>query len=355
MKSQKPPDSVVALDDKSLVRALLWVVAFFAFVQFVFAAKTALILISVAFFFALALSPLVNYLARKIPGRNRVVATGGAYLITILLVGSLVYSITPVAIKQLQSFISAIPGFLENLEADQGVIAEFIRQYEIIERAEDVQRQISGNIGNLGEPLVRTLQTILTSLAAMITVLVLTFFMLVEGPLWLERFWRLQPKSKLKKRQKLAFDMYRAVTGYVNGQFIIAFISGVVTFILLSILAMPYPLALAAIIAVTGLIPLIGNTLGAVIVIVVGLFQSFGVAVFLTIFYIVYQQLENNIIQPAVQSQTVSLSPLSILIAALIGISVAGFLGALVAIPVAGSIRVLVLYLIDKYSLMNRV
>jgi predicted PurR-regulated permease PerM len=353
----KKPDSTnkaISIDNKTLIRVLLLVVAFVAGLQLIAATRFALTLIVIAFFFALALSPLVNLLARKITKQNRVAATGLAYLLTILILGGLVYSIAPVAIRQIQSFASEIPTYISELDTADHPVARFAQRFDLAGSFEQAREQIADNIGTVGEPLFRTLQTVLTSLAGMITILVLTFFMLVEGPMWLIRFWSLQPKSRLAKRQKLAYDMYRAVIGYVNGQLIIAFISGVITFILLSFLGMPYPLALAAIIAVTGLIPLIGNTLGAIIVIVVALFVSLGLAIFLAVFYIVYQQIENNIIQPAVQSQTVSLSPLAILISALIGISLAGFLGALLAIPVAGVIRVLVLYFIEEHKLYNR-
>ncbi|MEX0934193.1 MAG: AI-2E family transporter, partial [Candidatus Saccharimonadales bacterium] len=161
------------------------------------------------------------------------------------------------------------------------------------------------------------------------------------------------PKQHRNHRQDLAAKMYRIITAYVNGQLLIATINGLVTFIVLSIVGIPYALSLAAISALLGLIPVIGTTLGAVIIIGVGFFESVTAAIILTIYFVVYQQVENNVIQPAIQSRSLGMSPLLILISVIIGFSLAGILGGLLAIPIMGCLRILVLDYISEHHLAN--
>lgn len=348
-KLKLPPKRVsVSIDNQTILRTLAWVTLFWVAIQFLGVAGRAITLIVIAFFLAMAINPLVGVIINKTFIKNRGAASGVAFLATISVLVVLIVAIAPITIRQTQSFINSLPEHMQTIRDGDTAFSTLVANLDLVQRFEDFKDQTFSNIGVFGGAFFSAVQSFFMSLASMLTVIVLAFFMVVEGPSWLQRFWSLHPKDKLKKRQKLANDMYRTVTGYVNGQLLIALISGLITLLLTSIIGLPYAFALAAIIAITGLIPLIGNTLGAVVVIAVGLFQSFGIALFLTIFYIIYQQIENNIIQPAIQSQTVALSPLAILISALIGISVAGFLGALVAIPVGGSVRVLVLYFLEN-------
>jgi predicted PurR-regulated permease PerM len=354
-KLKLPPKRVsVSIDNQTILRTLAWVSVFWLTLQFLGIASRAITLIIIAFFLAMAINPLVGFILNKTFIKNRTAASGLALLATISVLVVLIVAIAPITIRQTQSIISSLPEYMQEIKDGDTALSSIVADYDLVQRFEEFQEQAFSNIGVFGGAFFSAVQSFFLSLASMLTVLVLAFFMVAEGPAWLDKFWSLHPKDKLKRRKKLFNDMYRSVTGYVNGQLLIAFISGVITLILASVLGLPYAFALAAIIAVTGLIPLIGNTLGAVVVIAVALFQSFGIALFLTVFYIVYQQIENNIIQPAIQSQTVALSPLAILISALIGISLAGFLGALIAIPVGGSIRVLIIYYLENRELATR-
>jgi predicted PurR-regulated permease PerM len=142
--------------------------------------------------------------------------------------------------------------------------------------------------------------------------------------------------------------MYNVVTGYVNGQLLIASIAGLTSLVAMVVVGIPNAIALAGVVALTGLIPLIGATLGAVIIVAVALFQSLGQAVFMLIFFIVYQQVENNAIQPYVQSKALEISPLLVLVAVIIGVSLGGLLGGFLAIPVAACARILLLDYIEQ-------
>jgi predicted PurR-regulated permease PerM len=187
-----------------------------------------------------------------------------------------------------------------------------------------------------------------------IVVFVLTFMMLVEGPTWLKRFFDAQPKKKREQRRRVALRIYKQVTGYVNGQVLVATIAGVFAFVALVIVATIFSadineVALAAIVALFALLPLIGATLGAIIVIFACLLVSLPLAITMAVYFVVYQQIENATVQPMIQSRLNNLTPLIVFISALIGVSLGGLIGAFIAIPVAGSIRIL----IEEYYMKN--
>ena len=181
---------------------------------------------------------------------------------------------------------------------------------------------------------------------SVITVLVLTFMFLVEGPDWMRRYWQLHPKQSRKHHKELAQRMYRVVTGYVNGQVLIAAIAGMFAMMTLVIASTVMKVsvnavALAGIVFIFGLIPLIGNTLAAVIVALVCLFSSVPLALTMIAYFLLYQQIENVTLQPYIQAKNNELTPLLVFVAALLGASFGGLLGAFVAIPAFGCGKIL--------------
>src|SRR5204863_6061078 len=181
---------------------------------------------------------------------------------------------------------------------------------------------------------------VITIVVATITIAFMTFFMLLEGPVWVDRFYGLLPESSQPRWRQVGFDIYRTVGGYVTGNLLISLIAGGLTTIVLLILGVPYAVALGLIVAILDLIPLAGATIAAIIVGAVAFLHSIPAGIIVIVFFIVYQQIENHILQPVVYGRTVQLSPLVVLIAVLIGAQLAGVLGALAAIPVAGSLQV---------------
>jgi predicted PurR-regulated permease PerM len=186
-------------------------------------------------------------------------------------------------------------------------------------------------------------RSILTAIVAVVTIAFLTFFMLLEGPGWMRRFYALFPEPSRPRVEKIANDIYRTIGGYVTGNLFISVIAGVSSTIVLLVMGVPFAVALGLLVAILDLVPLAGATLAAIIVSTVAFLDSLPAGIVVLAFFIVYQQLENHVIQPVVYSRTVQLSPLAILIAVLIGAKLAGILGALAAIPVAGTIQVLLL------------
>ena len=166
--------------------------------------------------------------------------------------------------------------------------------------------------------------------------------MLLEGPAWVERIYGLIPEPTRPRWRKVGGDIYRTVGGYVTGNLAISLIAGITSTIVLLVLGVPYAVALGLVVAILDLIPLAGATIAAVIVSAIGFLQSTTTGIVLVIFFVLYQQLENHVLQPLVYGRTVQLSPLIVLVAVLMGAKLAGVIGALGAIPVAGAIQVIV-------------
>jgi predicted PurR-regulated permease PerM len=171
----------------------------------------------------------------------------------------------------------------------------------------------------------------------------MTFFMLLEGPTWFERLLGLMPEASRARWRAVANDIYKTVGGYVTGNLLISLIAGVSATIVLVALGVPFALALGLLVAILDLIPLAGATLAAIVVSLVALTESVTTGIVVAAFFVVYQQLENHLLQPLVYGRTVKLSPLIVLIAVLVGAEVAGIIGALGAIPIAGTIQIVLL------------
>jgi predicted PurR-regulated permease PerM len=182
---------------------------------------------------------------------------------------------------------------------------------------------------------------VITFVVATVTVVFMTFFMLLEGPQWVERFFGLLKPESQPRWRRVGHDIYRTVGGYVTGNLLISVIAGVSTAIVLVIMGVPYAVALGLIVAILDLIPLAGATIAAIIVGLVAFIHSIPAGIVVVVFFIVYQQIENHVLQPIVYGRTVQLSPLVVLISVLIGAELAGVLGALGAIPAAGALQVL--------------
>ena len=232
-------------------------------------------------------------------------------------------------------------GITEELTNGNNPLSNFLREYDLVPQLRSNQERVTEAVSEVGGSALDFVRFVLSSLIATLTVLVLTFFMLIEGPKWVSLIKENVSPQKLAHREKLAGYMYEAVTGYVNGNLLTSLIAAVVTSIFLSIIGVPYSIPLGILLGLFDLLPLVGATIGSAILILVSLFVSVPTAIAVTIFCIVYQQFENNILQPLVYAKTVDISPLTVMVAALVGASLGGIMGALVAIPIAASLLIL--------------
>ena len=353
---KKPEDKQIniTIDASTIIRIFILAIGTLLALAFLGEITKPLILIFIAFFLALALNPAVSWIAGRLKSRSRVRATGAAYLIVIAVLVGFSLIVMPPLVKQTLDFVRDVPGTLEEVKNEDSAVGRFVQRYGLESEVDEIASEISTRfkVSDAAQPVLSTAGAIGATIVSVLTVFVLTFMMLVEGPAWLDRFWALQAKHRRKHRREIAHKMYRVVTGYVNGQLLIAMIGGAFAFVALVINSTIYDVsvnavALAAIITLFALLPLIGTTLGAAIVVLASLFVSVPLAITMAIYFIIYQQIENVTIQPIIQSKNSNMTPLMVFIAAIIGVWAGGFLGALVAVPVAGILKVIVE---DKYQ-----
>src|SRR6266568_349874 len=309
-------------------------------------ASHALLLVFTSFFLTLALNAPVHWLAEHLPGKrrgNRALATSVSFLVIVVLLGAFVASIVPPLVRQTSSFISAAPNLVEDLHSQNNQIGSFVRKYKLENQVDSLSRQLSTRLKNVSGTAVSTVTHIGSSLFATLTVLVLTFMMLIEGPRWIRVFEEVMTREHREHAQRLAGDMYKVVKGYVNGQVFLAALASAFILPALFVLHISYPMALVVIVFICGLIPLVGHTIGAILITTVALFHSVPTAIVILAYYILYQQIETYIIQPRIQANSTNMSPLLVFGSVIIGVSFGGLFAGLVAIPIAGCIRIAVL------------
>lgn len=344
----KDKEGVLTLDipNRTVVRVMLVVVATLIGLAAVKQAAYPLTLIFTAFFLALALNAPVHWIAQRLPGKrrgSRTAATAISFFVVILVLAGFLISIVPPLVKQTTNFIQKIPELVEQARDEDSSIGRFVARYELQDDISKLSQQLSERLDDVSGAAVSGAQRVGSSVVAILTVLVLTFMMLIEGPRWKRFALEVIPDDKQPRVARLAGDMYRVVKGYVNGQVVLALIAALMLLPALLILQVPYAVALAVVVFICGLIPMVGHLIGATIVTLVALFHSPLSAVIVLAYYILYQQIENYIVQPRVQANTTNMSPLLVFSSVIIGVSFGGLLGGLVAIPVAGCIRIALL------------
>lgn len=344
----------IEIDNRTFVRFWLVVIAFSIGLLAVWVARGALVILLISLFLALALNPPVSRLAAFLPGKSRVGATFISYLVVVVLLGGFLVAVVPPVIQQSIRFAETVPGLIDDVTRQDGPVDSFVAKYNLRDQADEAVKnakdQASSVAKNLGNVLINGVSSVVSGAITLIFVFVLTFLMLIEGPVWMERIWGLYNDSeKLERHKKLVTRMYHIVVGYVNGQITIAAIAAAVSLVVVFVLALIFhfsvnlALPLAFIVFLCELMPMIGATIAAILVTVILLFNNVTAALVFLVFYLIYQQVENNFISPTVQSRSVELSALGVLVAILVGVSLFGLLGAIVAIPIAGCLRVLLI------------
>jgi len=336
----------ITISNRTVVRVLLLTVLTFVGLAALRQASHALLLIFTAFFLALALNAPVNWLAQRIPGKrrgSRVLGTAISFLIVISILAGFIASIVPPLIKQTSTFINNAPSLIEEVRRQDSGTGEVVRKYRLQDQVDNLSEQLSNRLKNGAGAAVSTASRVGSSIFSVLTILVLTFMMLIEGPRWLKLFERFAPREHHARIESIATDMYKVVKGYVNGQVTLAAIAAVMLLPALLFLHVGYPAALVVVVFICGLIPMVGHTIGAIIVTLVALFHSPFSAIAILCYYILYQQIENYVVQPRIQANSTNMSPLLVFASVIIGVNFGGLFGGLVAIPLAGCVRILVL------------
>jgi predicted PurR-regulated permease PerM len=335
-------ERVVDLRPRTILRVLTLIVAVAVVLEVVWLARHVISWLVIALFLALALNPLVGWLERR-TGLRRSASIVLAYVLVLLVIIGVGLTFVPRLVDETNGFVQALPGYTHDLTHGRGRLGFLERKYHVVEKVrQQVKQGGAKKVLGLSGAAISITKGIITIIAATVTIVFLTFFMLLEGGEWIERFYSLFPAHSRDRWREVGDDIYRTVGGYVTGNILISVIAGAAITIVLLIMGVPYAVALGLIVAVLDLIPLAGATVAGVIVCLVAFLHSVPAGIVVLAFFIVYQQIENHMLQPVIYGRTVQLSPLAVLVAVLVGAELAGILGALAAIPVAGALQVVI-------------
>ncbi len=347
--------SKIEVDTKTFVRFWLVILGLGAIALFIWKASFGLLILGVSLFLAIAISPLVSKIADIIPGNeHRKIPTTLAYVLVVGALALILSVVLPAIVQESVKFVSNLPETVHDVTSNFKEINQFGERLGI----KDLQGQITVAISNFSEDFVRDFGTNLLNsvgavanfFAASILVLALTFLMLMDGPNLVKAFWRNIEKTnkRVVKAQRISDKMADVVAKYVSGALTVSLINGIMTtlavFVLTLIFGISPGLALpfGLITGVMSLIPMFGSFIGGTLVAVLLAFSSLPAGIAFFVYCVVYLQIEANVISPRVQSKGMNLPALAVLAAVTIGVYMFGLIGAIVAIPVAGCIKVLI-------------
>ncbi len=342
----------IEIDTKTFVRFWLVVIGFGLAGLMIYASREALMIIGTALFLALALNYPVKKIAGWLPGKSRLGGTALAFTSLIVFLIAMVWFVVPPIVQQSAKFAATIPALVDQANEQWHGVGRFIDENGLREQvdtaAENVKQQAAGIATKVGTNILSSFGSLASFIASLFLVIVLAFLMLLEGPEWMRRIWGLyNDQAKMKHHRRLADKVYNVVTGYINGQLTVSgigsFVAGLFVFGMSFFVAeIDANLAMPTILLtfVLSLIPMFGAMLAGGLVTLLLALNSITAAIVYLVFFIIYQQIENNFISPAIQAKKVELSALAVLVAVTVGLYVSGLVGVVAAIPVAGTIKV---------------
>jgi predicted PurR-regulated permease PerM len=344
--------SSVSEDERVPVRTIAvtigMVLATFAVLALAWAVHRVLSWIVVSALLAVVLAPLVDLAERRLRLR-RALATLLVFLVVTLAMAGLVTAfVRPLAAEGGQ-LVDQAPAYVEQARTGRGPVGRLVQRFNLDQYVQRNQSRLREVANRVTTPALAVLRSVFSTIAALVTVFVLTFLMVLQGPQILAGLLATLPGERREHARRVGADCARSVTGYVTGNLLISVIAGVSTYVVLWALGVPYRGVVALFVAFMDLIPLVGATIGAVVATLIAAAHSLPAALIVIAFFVIYQQLENHLLQPLIMSRTVQLSALTVLVSVLIGVELLGFLGALLAIPVAGIIHVITRDLWDTY------
>jgi predicted PurR-regulated permease PerM len=340
---------------RDIVRIVLTVVCVVVTLYLLWTLRKPIGWLLAAIFLATALSPTVNWLSRRMKRGFAIAITYlGLLLVPILLISVIV----PPLISEANNFADHVPQYADdvtNYVQDNETLRNLNEDYDITSKLEKEAGKLPNRLGGAAGTLRDIGLGIVNSLFALLTILVMTAFLLGSGRQWTDQIIRSRPPEQRERLRRSLDNISSAVSGYVAGALAIAFIAGTATFIVLTILGVPFAGPLAVMAGFASLIPLVGATIAAVLIGVVTVFADFPTdTIIWTVWAIAYQQIENNLIQPQIQKRTVNVQPLITIFAVLCGGTLLGVVGAIAAIPIAASIQILLREYVDMRTLSMR-
>lgn len=346
----------IEIDTKTLIRFWLVIFGFIIFAGLIWVAKDVLIMIIIAAFLALALNDPVARITKILPGsnKNRVAATAVAYLTIVLIFGALISLLTPIIADQVKHFSKDLPQIVKNYTGEESGIRRFIVENHlegmISQAVDSITRSINSSVSKLGDFFFGSIASIVGWLISLFMIIAMAFLMLVEGPGLIDKIFKVfyTDKPLEKEHRRILSRMYGTVSSYVSSIVTICSISATCGSIATAILSLifGFPISLVAPIAVLlfifGMIPMVGATIAGLLSAVILGLNVPTAGLFFLIYFLIYQQIENNVISPMIQARNNQLSALIIFVALTIGVYAFGLLGALLAIPLAACIKILI-------------
>jgi predicted PurR-regulated permease PerM len=326
---------------RAVLRTVLVVVAVVLALLLIYLLRKPLTWIFVAGFIAIAVSGPITFLQRWM---KRGLAIALVYVLLILTPFALIGLLVPPIVTQGNNLVNNLPEYARKVTDfvnKNHQLRKLQEDYDLTGKLEEQARKLPSKLGDAAGVLSDIGLGIVNSIFAAVTIIVLSIFMVGSGRRFLDAWARQYGPEREEWLNNLFGRIGTAIGNYVAGALIQATIAGVTSWIMLLILGIPYALPLAVIVFLLDLVPLVGATLGAIIVGIVTVFSDFPIdTIIWAIYAIVYQQVENNVIQPRIQARAVEVEPLVVLISVLFGSSLFGVLGALLAIPVAATIQI---------------
>jgi predicted PurR-regulated permease PerM len=296
----------------------------------------------IAAFFAVALYPLAAWVQRRMLGdRWRALATFLVFLVVFLGLGGLVTALAIPLVQEGTKFAGQLPELIDQARAGQGPVGRLLERANVLEWVEGNQDRIDAFVSSLTAPAAGVLRSVATGIAGAVTVFVLAYLMVLEGPKVVDGAIRVFSPATGARIRRVGADCARSVTGYISGNLLISVICGVLTYVVLLILGIPFAGLIALFVGIADLVPLVGATLGGAVAVIAGFLYSTTAGIVVLVFVVLYQQLENHVLQPLIFARTVKLNPLTVIVAILLGVELLGVLGALLAIPAASMIQVI--------------
>ncbi len=336
-----PKPQIVSIETRTVVRILFLIAAFMVGLATFHLIARELVWIGVAFFLAVSLDPAVHATSRHLKV-GRVWATSIVFGVFLAFVGFLAATLVPPLVTQTETLVKELPGYLHNQAIADTNSGRLLQRYKVVDYVENAQDDIIAHITTGPGTALGILINIFSGITAVITILVFSFFMLLEGPRWLHLATRYVPRSEKPHLHRIAERMYGIVAGYTNGNLLIAGGVGIITAAILTVFGVPYAIPLGILSGFLTLLPVIGAVIAIVVVGGVAFFTSTPAALAVIGFLTFYTLIDGHIIRPLVFGKTIQMSPLAVMVSILIGTGLGGLIGALVAIPVAACLGVVI-------------
>jgi predicted PurR-regulated permease PerM len=293
-------------------------------------------------FFAVALSPAVDWVQRRVlGGRRRALATFLVFLVVVVLLAAVIAAFAVPLVNEAARFAGQLPGLIDDARSGRGPVGNLLERTHALEWVQNNQARISRFASGLTAPVAGVLSGLATGIAGTVTVFVLAYLMALEGPRVVDGAMSILRPATRERVRRVGADCARSVTGYLSGNLLISVICGGLTYVVLLVLGVPFAGLIALFVGIADLVPLVGATIGGAVAVLAGFIHSVPAGIVVLVFFLLYQQLENHLLQPVVFARTVKLDPLTVIVAILIGADLMGILGALLAIPVASIVQVI--------------